>query len=74
VSVQPPAVVLCCLQACSSKQLDCVAELCKSGARAGVAAKSVDDVELHYAATNKEWSKQLASQVSFPYCCCCCCY
>lgn len=40
-----------------------VAELCKSGARAGLLAKSADDVELHYAATNKEWTGKLVQQV-----------
>lgn len=59
--------MLCCaLQASYSKQLECVSELCKSGARAGVPAKSQADVELHYAATNKEWTAKLVQQV----CCC----
>lgn len=51
------------LQACSSKHLDIVSELCKSGAKAGLQAKAADDVELHYAATNKEWTGKLVQQV-----------
>lgn len=50
-------------QAACSKHLVIVAELCKSGARAGLLAKSADDVELHYAATNKEWTGKLVQQV-----------
>jgi hypothetical protein len=55
--------VLFCLQACSAKQLDCISELCQCGARAGVCAKSSDDVELHYAACGKNWSTKLVQQV-----------
>jgi hypothetical protein len=50
-----------------SKALDIVDELCLSGAKAGVQAKSADDVELHYAASNKEWTAKHVNQVSLTF-------
>jgi hypothetical protein len=37
--------------------------LLAAGARPGVPASATDDVELHYAATNTNWTEELVKQV-----------
>jgi hypothetical protein len=37
--------------------------LLAAGARPGVPAAATDDVELHYAATNTNWTEELVKQV-----------
>ncbi|WIA18829.1 hypothetical protein OEZ85_003509 [Tetradesmus obliquus] len=51
------------MQAAFSKQLEVIPLLLAAGARPGVPAAATDDVELHYAATNTNWSEALVKQV-----------
>jgi hypothetical protein len=56
-------VVSSALQASFSKQLDVMPLLLAAGARPGVTADACDDVELHYAATNSNWTAELVQQI-----------